>query len=235
MAHDSGVLSEILPAKARNVSGRPASWRRAQSASSSNLGLTKAKRMLNTKQGYKRDVERTNVKLTSKNLRPCFKTRIQPPKCVTMGRQSSYGGYVTKESVWGFPKIGVPPNHHPFQWDFPQQKPSIWGYPHDYGNPHMKVHMFFSFCWPGLPTLRWQFLPPQGQLATTSTLDLPQSSTQPLCHWSKTAKTDSDWSSENLKCSFVIHFEIQQDVISSFWISLTQSHAAFLHFAAVPA
>ena len=136
----------------------------------------------------------------------------------------------------GFPMYEGSPKSSSIPMGFsPTKTIQLWRYPHDYGNPHMKVHMFFSFCWPGLPTLRWQFLPPQGQLATTSTLDLPQSSTQPLCHWSKTAKTDSDWSSENVKCSFVIHFEIQQDVISSFWISLTQSHAAFLHFAAVPA
>ena len=40
-------------------------------------------------------------------------------------------------NIWWFPEIGVPPNH-PLQWDCPY-KPSISGYPHDYGNPHLLV------------------------------------------------------------------------------------------------
>ena len=30
-------------------------------------------------------------------------------------------------NTWRFPKIGVPPNH-PFSWDFPWNKPSIWNH-----------------------------------------------------------------------------------------------------------
>ena len=37
-------------------------------------------------------------------------------------------------AIWGFPKIGVPPNHPNFSRMFPY-KPSIWGYPHSWKPP----------------------------------------------------------------------------------------------------
>ena len=36
--------------------------------------------------------------------------------------------------VWRFPEIGLP---LVLDWHFPWNQPSIWGYPHDYGNPHI--------------------------------------------------------------------------------------------------
>ena len=38
--------------------------------------------------------------------------------------------------IWRCPEIGVPPNH-PLYWYFSRYKPSILGYPHGHGNPHV--------------------------------------------------------------------------------------------------
>ena len=43
--------------------------------------------------------------------------------------------------IWRFPEIGLPPKTSISTWDSPWQKPSILGYLHDYGNPHVTVHM----------------------------------------------------------------------------------------------
>ena len=48
-------------------------------------------------------------------------------------------GLFWETSIWWFPEIGVTPSHHPFECDFNvifPYKPSILGYPHDYGHPH---------------------------------------------------------------------------------------------------
>ena len=43
---------------------------------------------------------------------------------------------LVKAPFAGFPKTGLPPNHPFLDGIFPY-KPSIFGYPHDYGNPCM--------------------------------------------------------------------------------------------------
>ena len=47
------------------------------------------------------------------------------------------------KDIWGFPEIGVPPNHH-FNGIF-HHKPSIWGY-NMYGNPHMWWAISLNIC-----------------------------------------------------------------------------------------
>ena len=41
--------------------------------------------------------------------------------------------------IWWFPEIGVPAVIIHFNGMF-RYKPTIWGYPHDYGKPHMLVY-----------------------------------------------------------------------------------------------
>ena len=43
---------------------------------------------------------------------------------------------ILAELVWRFPKIGVSPVIHWAAWDCPWNQPSIWGYHHDFVNPH---------------------------------------------------------------------------------------------------
>ena len=45
--------------------------------------------------------------------------------------------WLRPRSIWRFPEIGVRLNH-PFYYDF-HHKPAILGYPHDYGNPHIRA------------------------------------------------------------------------------------------------
>ena len=53
-------------------------------------------------------------------------------------------------SIWRFPEIGVPPVIIHFS-GISHYKPSIWGYPHDYGNPHL----FSEVERPVVPSWLW--------------------------------------------------------------------------------
>ena len=55
--------------------------------------------------------------------------------------------------IWRFPKMGVPHNHHPFSWDFPWNKPSVWGFPHWWKPP--KWSKTLDLEEPKLPTSLW--------------------------------------------------------------------------------
>ena len=42
----------------------------------------------------------------------------------------------------GTPKSSI------LDWDFPWNNPTIFGYPHDYGNPHIVyIHIYIYICW----------------------------------------------------------------------------------------
>ena len=51
------------------------------------------------------------------------------------------------QSKWRFPEIGVPPNH-PLKWDFPWNKPSIFGVPH-FRKISKSIHRFRDPLGPG--------------------------------------------------------------------------------------
>ena len=58
-------------------------------------------------------------------LQDCGKTMPGDSKAAKVG----------KEHIWGFRKMGGTPKSSIFSGMF-HHKPSILGYPHDYGNPH---------------------------------------------------------------------------------------------------
>ena len=52
------------------------------------------------------------------------------------------------EQFCGFVSHSGTPSHHPFQIGiFPwKYRATIWGYPHDYGNPHITISIIFPLC-----------------------------------------------------------------------------------------
>ena len=58
-----------------------------------------------------------------------------------------HGSCVAHTAFWRFHEMGVPPQSSIFIGVFYYCKPSILGYPHDYGNPHVHLFSRLMFSW----------------------------------------------------------------------------------------